>query len=39
MLVCIYSGSLSLVRKSGVGQAALHQKAMLKKMGQEVTFK
>lgn len=39
MLVCIYSGSLNLVRKSGVGQAALHQKAMLEKMGQEVTFK
>ena len=39
MLVQIYAGSLNLVRRSGVGQAALHQQAMLEKMGQDVTFR
>ena len=29
MLVHLYTGSLGLVARSGVGQAVLHQKAML----------
>lgn len=37
MRVTLYSGSLSLVRKSGVGQAILHQKAMLESIGIETT--
>lgn len=37
MRVTIYSGCLLLVRKSGVGQAVLHQKAMLERVGVETT--
>lgn len=39
MQVTLYSGSMSLVRKSGVGQAMLHQRAMLERMGVNVTSK
>ena len=37
MRVRLYGGSLSLVRKSGVGQAVEHQRAMLKRCGTDVT--
>lgn len=37
MRVTLYSGCLSLVQKSGVGQAVLHQKAMLERAGVETT--
>lgn len=37
MSVQLYTGSLSLVRNSGVGQAVLHQKAMLESAGIPVT--
>lgn len=36
MRVHIYAGSLRLVRKSGVGQAAAHQRAALQAVGAEV---
>lgn len=39
MRVTLYSGCLSLVRKSGIGQAILHQKAMLERVGVETTTK
>jgi 1,2-diacylglycerol-3-alpha-glucose alpha-1,2-glucosyltransferase len=39
MRVTLYSGCLSLVRKSGVGQAILHQKDMLERAGVETTNK
>lgn len=39
MNVTLYSGCLSLVRKSGVGQAISHQKAMLERVGVETTSK
>lgn len=38
MKVRLYTGSLKLVEKSGVGQAVHHQKAMLESMNVEVTF-
>lgn len=37
MRVHLYTGSLKLVRKSGVGQAVCHQKAMLERCGVAVT--
>ncbi|MDD2992141.1 MAG: glycosyltransferase [Pygmaiobacter sp.] len=37
MRVHLYTGSLQIVAKSGVGQAIFHQKAMLEKSGVEVT--
>ena len=37
MLVHLYTGSLGLVARSGVGQAVLHQKAMLESAGVTVT--
>lgn len=37
--ITLYSGCLPLVRKSGVGQAILHQKAMLERVGIEATDK
>jgi len=37
--VRLYSGSLKLVEKSGVGQALHHQAAMLQSVGAEVTYK
>ena len=37
MSVQLYSGSLSLVRKSGVGQAVAHQRKMLNQVGISVT--
>lgn len=37
MRVHLYTGSLKLVSKSGVGQAVYHQKAMLESCGVEVT--
>lgn len=37
MGVQIYSGSLSLVAKSGVGRAVEHQRQMLRRCGVEVT--
>ena len=37
MRVQIYSGSMRLVAKSGVGQAMLHQKKMLDCVGIEAT--
>ncbi|MGC4020194.1 MAG: glycosyltransferase [Muricomes sp.] len=37
MQITIYSGCLSLVRRSGVGQAILHQKAMLERVGIDVS--
>lgn len=37
MKVCIFRGSLKLVKKSGVGQAILHQEEMLRATGTEVT--
>lgn len=37
MRVHLYTGSLGLVAKSGVGQAVLHQKAMLEQAGVTVT--
>ncbi|MDD3230838.1 MAG: glycosyltransferase family 4 protein [Oscillospiraceae bacterium] len=39
MKVRLYTGSLKLVEKSGVGQALHHQKAMLKSVGVETTYK
>lgn len=39
MRITLYSGCLRLVRKSGVGQAVLHQKAMLERAGVETTDK
>ena len=39
MKVCLYSGCLKLVEKSGVGHAVLHQKEMLEENGVEVTFR
>ena len=39
MQVTLYSGSLALVRKSGIGQAMLHQRAMLERMGVIATSK
>ena len=39
MKVCIYSGCLQLVRRSGVGQAMLHQKKMLEDAGVPVSFR
>lgn len=39
MRVTLYAGGLSLVRKSGVGQAIMHQKAMLERAGVETTNK
>jgi len=33
MKVCLYNGSLRLIQKSGVGQALLHQRAMLQSAG------
>ena len=36
--VLLYSGSLSLVEKSGVGQAILHQKRALDKVGVPYTM-
>jgi len=39
MKVQLYDGSLNLVKKSGVGQALLHQEAMLKEVGIETTRK
>lgn len=39
MKVRIYPGALRIVAKSGVGEAALHQKAMLRCAGIEVTEK
>lgn len=39
MKVCLYSGSLKLVEKSGVGHAVLHQKEMLESVGVETTFR
>ncbi len=38
MKVRLFTGSLKIVEKSGVGQAVLHQKAMLEKAGIPVTF-
>lgn len=37
MRVRLYGGSLALVRKSGVGRAAEHQRAMLERCGVKVT--
>ena len=37
MTVHLYTGSLGLVKKSGVGQAVLHQKAMLESAQVRVT--
>ncbi len=37
--VRLYSGSLKLVEKSGVGQAIHHQQAMLESVGVPVTFR
>ena len=37
MSVQLYSGSLALVRKSGVGQAVEHQREMLRRTGISVT--
>lgn len=37
MSIQLYSGSLSLVRRSGVGQAVVHQKEMLSAAGVSVT--
>ena len=37
MRVQLYSGSLALVRKSGVGKAVEHQRAMLERCGVDVT--
>ncbi|MDD3194130.1 MAG: glycosyltransferase [Oscillospiraceae bacterium] len=39
MSITLYSGCLSLVRKSGVGQAILHQRDMLERIGIEATDK
>ena len=39
MSITLYSGCLSLVRKSGVGQAILHQRDMLERIGIEATNK
>ncbi len=39
MRVTLYSGCLALVRKSGVGQAVIHQKAMLERAGVETSSK
>lgn len=39
MRITLYSGGMSLVRKSGVGQAILHQKTMLELVGIEVADK
>lgn len=39
MKVCLYSGCLKLVERSGVGHAVLHQKEMLEENGVEVTFR
>ena len=36
MRVHLYTGSLALVRRSGVGQAVEHQRAMLQSAGVEV---
>ncbi len=37
MSIQLYAGSLSLVRRSGVGQAVLHQKEMLSAVGVDAT--
>ena len=37
MHVHLYSGCISLVRRSGVGQAVLHQQQMLDRVGIETT--
>lgn len=37
MLVNLYTGSFSLIKRSGVGQAILHQKKMLERMGIKTT--
>ncbi len=39
MKVQIYTGSMSLVAKSGVGQAILHQRMMLSEAGVATTDK
>ena len=39
MRVQIYTGSMGLVAKSGVGQAILHQRKMLRDVGIETTGK
>jgi len=39
MSITIYSGSMSLVRKSGVGEAILHQRDMLERIGIDTTNK
>ena len=38
MKVCLYSGSLHMVERSGVGQAVQHQKQMLRSAGVDVTM-
>lgn len=37
-MITLYSGCLRLVRKSGVGQAILHQKEMLERVGVKTTY-
>lgn len=39
MKVRLYSGAVKLIEKSGVGQAVLHQREMLRRMGIETTTK
>lgn len=39
MSVCLYTGGLKIVRKSGVGQAILHQKRALEMAGMEMDTK
>lgn len=39
MLITLYSGGLSLIQKSGVGRAILHQRAMLERIGFKTTNK
>lgn len=39
MRITLYSGCLQLIRKSGVGQAVLHQRAMLSRVGVETSDK
>ncbi|ADL04049.1 glycosyltransferase [Lacrimispora saccharolytica] len=39
MLITLYSGCFSLVQKSGIGRAILHQRAMLERIGFQTTTK
>lgn len=39
MKVCLYTGSLKVIAKSGIGQAVLHQHSMLENIGAEITTK